>query len=117
MIKAALIAALLQNAYCVNSSAIVVGSPAPCSGVLMAPDQAREALQCKRVELPKLKAQATFEASRRAAIEHSLKTEMIYLESVIADKKTTNPWWVTPLVGAAFLGIGYAVGSLTGGTR
>ena len=117
MIKAALIAALLQAGYCVNSSAVAVGSPAPCSGVLMSPEQAREALQCKRVELPKLKAKATFEATRREAVAHSLKTEILYLEGVIAHEKKSNPWWVTPLVGAAFLGIGYAVGSLTGGTR
>lgn len=117
MIKAAIIAALLQVGPCVNASPLSTGQPAPCAGILLNPEQAREALNCKRVEVPKLKAEAQYEETRREAVEHTYKTRIIYLEAALDDEQQRHPWWVTPLVGSAFLAIGYAVGSLAGGAR
>ncbi len=113
MIKAITLAFFVQASPCVNASAIKMGQLTPCTGILFSAEQAREALQCKRVELPKLKAQLKFESTRRDAIEHTYKGKILYLESSLDAERQRKPWWVTPLVGAAFLGIGYAVGNLS----
>lgn len=117
MIKAAIIAALLQSNLCVNASPIKAGQPAPCSGILFSADQARKAVECKRVEIPKLKTEMRFNAEQWAAREQTYQARLLYLESAINAENVERSWWVVPLVGVAFLGIGYAVGNLTGGAR
>ena len=118
MIKAALIAALLQHAApCLKASPLGSGQVAPCTGILLSSEQAREALACKSVEIPKLQAEARYAKARHDAAAQTCRLHTAYLEAALADDRPIHPWWITPLVGSAFLAIGYALGSLAGGAR
>ena len=108
-----ILAALLNAGPCTNATQLSAGMPAPCGGILIAREQAQQALQCVRVELPKLKSELRFARSHLDATRMSCNEKSHLLQEALTEAETKQPWWVAPLVGAAFFSIGYAFGSFT----
>jgi len=89
---------------CVNASAIAADQPAPCSGVLLSVEKAREYAACAAVRLPGCKSDALRDAEVCAAQRGGLAAKLAAAEAVAG---APPPWWRAPLIagGSALAGV------------
>lgn len=111
MISTLVVLALMSTPTdCKLAHPIQAGDTASCAGLVLPPDMVRAALKCKRVELPKLQAELTYEREALRSAKASHRAELNYYQATL--DTGPPPWWVKPVIAIAFAGIGYAAGSL-----
>lgn len=87
---------LLQ--ICAATTPIQVGQPAPCTGILWTVESTRNALKCKRVELPTMTASWELcKQTKKIEIER-LNSKLRTAQDIIDAAPEPAPQWVLPVV-------------------
>lgn len=93
---------------CASAVPLVKSTPAPCTGVLFSEAATKDALKCKRVELPKLRGELGLCHRIHEIQKNALTTRAESAESLLRAVPQPPPRWVLPTIttGAVLLGVG-----------
>ena len=82
------------------------GFPAKCDGLLWSIEATQNALQCRRVEIPKLKADLNLCSRTKAAEVEALEVKLRTAQEIIDTLPEPLPAWVLPTVAVSSFLIG-----------
>ena len=103
----------LLLSVCTATAPLEAGKPAPCSGLLWSPQQTREAVKCRQVELPTALADLGLCQETKRIEIHRLKEKLRIAEEQIDQTPDPLAPWVIPSVAAGSFIIGAVVMSMT----
>ena len=109
----ALLIALAQPAVstpCQSAKAVSVGATVTCDGILWPVSASRDALKCRRLDLPTCKADAKLKVKTVSAERDAFLVRAVAAETVVNRTPKPLPPWVLPTVTAATFVIGVIVG-------
>ena len=110
-----LIALLAQPAapvkQCTAAKPVAGGSIVDCAGILWPVDASRAALKCKRVDLPKCRADSKLKIRITSAERDAFLVRAVAAETMVHRMPKPLPAWIWPTVTAA----AFLAGTLAGG--
>ena len=87
---------LLQ--ICVASTPIQLGQPAPCTGIIWTVESTKNALKCRRVELPTMTASWQLCEETKKIEINRLNSKLRTAQDIIDAAPEPAPSWVLPVV-------------------
>ena len=105
---------ILAN-LCVSTVPIAAGETAECGGILWSIENTKKALKCKKVQLPKLKADLELCKKSKDIEVEKLETKLMTAQNIIDATPPSAPPWVLPAVSVgSFLAGALSVALLAG---
>ena len=101
-----MISAIILFQACASIIPIPKGTPAKCDGLLWSIEATQNALQCRRVEVPKLTADLELCKQKSEAETEALKTQLKAAQDIIDTFPEPPSAWLMPAVAASSFIIG-----------
>lgn len=101
-----MISAIILFQTCAAIVPLPKGATAKCDGLLWSIEATQNALQCRRVEIPKLKADLNLCSKTKAAEIQALDIKLRTAQEIIDTLPEPLPAWVLPTVAASSFLIG-----------
>jgi hypothetical protein len=102
------------STMCQGSRVVLESTPSPCTGILVSEQQSRKALNCLRVDLPKMRADLELTQAKASAEIDALRIQLTVARTMIEERDPPPVWALAVgLAGSLLLGVlagGFAVG-------